>query len=94
MWATPTKVIDGYIFPAGAYASEIPPWSAEYTQRSLAKLFYGTEGKIVNTFVLLDGEDFMYLFYPEYPHQWVKPSVSGYPAPVTVLMTGPNLMLP
>jgi len=94
MFATPTKVIDGYIFPAGAYASEIPPWNPEFTQRSLAQLFYGTPARDVSQFVLLDGEDFIYLFYPEYPHQWVKPSVSGYPVPVTVLMTGPNLMLP
>lgn len=94
MFVTDLVEINGYYFPHGAYATEIPPWDPSYTQRSLAMLFYGTENKDVSWFVALDGKGFIWLPYALYPHQWVKPGEPDGRVPVTVIMIGPNLMLP
>jgi RHS repeat-associated protein len=94
MFVTPLLEENGYIFPYGAYASEIPPWDPSYTQRSLATLFYGTPDKDVSWFVALDGKGFIWLPYALYPHQWVKPGEPDGVVPVTPIMIGPNLMLP
>lgn len=94
MFVTPLVEINDYIFPHGAYATEIPPWDPGYTQRSLSTMFYGTPDRDVSWFVALDGKGFVFLPYAAYPHQWVKPGEPGTTVPVTVIMIGPNLMLP
>jgi RHS repeat-associated protein len=95
IFSTPKFVIGGFIFPAGAYATHIPPWDAQYTQRSLSALFYGgNEGRDVSWFVAVDGTEFTPLPYVPYPHQWVKFWPAGGSVPVKVLTHGPNLMLP
>jgi len=95
MIATPKFVFAGFPFTSGAYASNIPPWDPEYTQRSLSALFYGGyEGRDVSWFVAVDGTEFIPLINAPVPGQWVKPGAPGSSVPVTVLTMGPNLMLP
>jgi len=95
MTATSSKKFGGKKFGPGAYATDVPPWSPEYTQRQLSALFYGgSEHEDVTYFVALDGTDFKRLNYPDYPNQYVKFWPGGLSVPVTVLMVGRNLMLP
>src|SRR5205085_7476098 len=41
IFASEAKDFGGVTFPAGAYATDIPPWDTSYTQRDLSALFYG-----------------------------------------------------
>lgn len=82
-------------FPSGAYATDIPPWSTDYTQRQLSALFYGgVEHHPVNSFVAIRGEDFISLGYIGHPRQSFRPAPGGDYVPVRVITHGPNLMRP
>jgi RHS repeat-associated protein len=83
-----------YTFPAGAYATDIPPWSTQYTQSQLSALFYGgNEGRSVDAFVAFVGDDFFELQYKPYPNQFVRVTSAGdMPVSIDVITFGTNLM--
>lgn len=83
-----------FTFPPGAYATDVPPWSMEYTQSQLSALFYGgVEHHPVGAFVAIEQNDFYGpLEYKGFPHQYVRPAAAGTPVPVRVVTHGPNLM--
>lgn len=83
-----------YTFPAGAYATDIEPWSTQYTQRQLSALFYGgNEGRPVDAFVAFVGDDFFKLEYTAHPNQFVRVTkAGGVRVPIQVVTFGTNLM--
>ena len=82
-------------FPAGAYATEIEPWSASYTRRQVSSLFYGgNENRDVSWFVAIERNDFSPLRVPGYPNQWIRYAPAGNKVPVNIIAIGPNLMSP
>jgi len=95
--ASEKKFFGGYTFPPGAYATDVPPWSASFTQRALSAYFYGgNEGKDVSHYVAIAAlPDFLGpLPFPGLGNQYYRPALPGFPVPVAVLEVGPNLMLP
>lgn len=81
----------GRVFPAGAYATDIPPWTPAYTQRQLSALFFGGSTlRDVSWFVAIDGEE----FYRYYGNQWLRQCPAGTFIDVDVYAIGPNLMDP
>ena len=87
------RLSGGFTFPAGAYATDIPPWDSKMTQRDLSALFYGGDlGQDVSGFVAVDGAEFYPLPYA--PSQWVRQCPAGAFVPVDTFMFGPNLMDP
>lgn len=104
-WPEPTT---GYIFPPGAFVSDIAPWE-DMTQRDLRSAFFGSEtgGHEVNWFLAVCFDGFQPLQPPPpqpwTPRQWYKdgpPSellVPPDPRPfvsVKAPIFGANLMLP
>ncbi len=81
----------GRTYPAGAYATDIYPWSDDYTQRDLKSIFYGgNKGRDVSWFVAIDGEE----FYQYMGSQWVRQCPAGSAIEVEPYLIGPNLMEP
>jgi hypothetical protein len=84
-----------FTFPPGAYGTDIPPWSMDYTQSDLSALFYGgVRTHPMPFFVAFEGPDFFELQYSPFPHQFVRPADEGDYVPVKVVTHGPNLMRP
>jgi RHS repeat-associated protein len=83
-----------FTFPAGAYATDIQPWSTQYTRGQISALFYGGyEGRPVDAFVAFIGDDFFQLPYSPYPSQFVRTTgIGGVRVPIQVVTFGTNLM--
>ena len=81
----------GVTFPAGAYATDITPWTSQYTQASLQQAFFGgNRSRDVSWFVAIDGEE----FYRYHQRQWVRQCPAGNAVGVQAYAFGPNLMDP
>lgn len=104
-WHEPST---GYIFPPGAYVTDIPPWD-DMTQRELRAAFFGSEtgGHEVNWFLAVCFDGFKPLLPPPpapwTSRQWYKngpPTELPYPpdprpfVSVKAPTFGVNLMLP
>jgi hypothetical protein len=91
--ASPPYTVGNFTFPQGAYATDIPPWSTEYTQGELSGLFYGgVQHHDVSAFVAIKQNDFFPVQSSAFPHQWCRPAAADSMVPVSVVAYGPNLM--
>lgn len=78
--------------PAGFYATDITPWSIQYTQEDLSALFYGgNRHRDVSWFIAVDGTSF--IPFGGNLYEYYSPSVTG-EVDLDVITIGPNLMLP
>jgi RHS repeat-associated protein len=94
IFASLAKRFEGFTFPAGAYATDIAPWSIQFTQRRLSALFYGgNENKDVSFFVAIKKNDFIPIVSSTFPNQYYRPAISGDFVPIEAIVFGPNLML-
>lgn len=96
MFASSAKKFGGFTFPAGAYATDIGPRQAGYTQSYLSALFYGGDvNRDVSAYVEIARRDFTELLYPGFPRQWIRYApVGGFPVYVKVRSVGINQMPP
>jgi RHS repeat-associated protein len=96
MIASPKYAGPVFTYPAGVYASTIPP-VGPMTQSQLSAWFYGgNQNRDVGWFVGLCSNlnGFSPVFSPTHPDFWYRPAPAGFPVPVVTFTIGPNLMLP
>jgi RHS repeat-associated protein len=82
---------NGIYKPAGAYATDIQPWSPIHTQVRMSAMFYGgSTNRDVSWFVALDADGFSPVYST--PHEYVKYGM--YPGEVDVepVYFGPSLI--
>jgi RHS repeat-associated protein len=94
IFATPLRRVFGMTFPAGAYATNLPPFGDSHSQSDLQDLFMGGDrSKDFSWFVAIDQNDFIPA--PQGAFQFWRPApFGGFPVPVIPYLAAPSLLDP